>query len=160
MKKIFIRILFVMYLLVLIYILFLNNKYRYNFHNCGYTLFSSKYLNLCNFIPFRNIYRFMYRIFISKYNIIVALRNLFVNIVLLLPLGIFLPLLNKLKFNNIKNITKVLFIFSLTIELVQFITLTGVFDIDDILINIIGGILGYFIYKVIDNIVEKRILKD
>jgi len=37
---------------------------------------------------------------------------------------------------------------SLLVEVVQLVTRVGSFDVDDLLLNTIGGILGYIIYKV------------
>lgn len=38
--------------------------------------------------------------------------------------------------------------FTLTIEVIQYITKLGVFDVDDIIMNTLGGIIGYCIYYV------------
>lgn len=69
------------------------------------------------------------------------------NILLLLPLPIFLYFL--LKKNNAKRILIISFIFSLGIEIIQLCIClcthfaSRVFDIDDILLNCIGVVLGY-----------------
>ncbi len=41
------------------------------------------------------------------------------------------------------------FIFSLVIETIQFITKVGVFDVDDLLLNTLGGMLGFLLYRLI-----------
>ncbi len=38
---------------------------------------------------------------------------------------------------------------SALIELIQYIFQIGLADIDDIILNIIGGILGFYIYKIL-----------
>ena len=43
------------------------------------------------------------------------------------------------------------FIISLSIELIQSI-IGRVFDVDDIILNIIGALLGYFIYRLFDRL--------
>ena len=43
---------------------------------------------------------------------------------------------------------------SLTIEITQLI-IGRVFDVDDILLNVCGGILGYVLFKIIDKIKDK-----
>ena len=40
------------------------------------------------------------------------------------------------------------FLFSLIIESCQYIFKVGVFDVDDLLLNTIGGLIGYIIYKI------------
>ncbi|MGU9068145.1 VanZ family protein [Clostridium perfringens] len=37
---------------------------------------------------------------------------------------------------------------SLTIELIQLLTGLGFFDVDDIILNVLGGIIGYLILKI------------
>ncbi len=76
--------------------------------------------------------------------------NLFVlnvigNIVVFMPIGIFLPSL----FSRCKNLvltTVVSLEISLCVEVVQLITKVGSFDVDDLLLNTFGGICGYIVY--------------
>ena len=65
-----------------------------------------------------------------------------------LPLGFLLPFINpQLKrYINILGITAAL---SLSIEILQYITKTGISSIDDLLLNIIGASLGFLIYKIL-----------
>jgi len=95
-----------------------------------------------NLIPFGSITA--YFINFNQYNFNTWFYNTFGNVLVFIPLGIFLPLV----FDAIKRITQVIiFIFmcSLLIELLQYVTLLGVFDVDDIILNLIGGISGFLI---------------
>ena len=47
-----------------------------------------------------------------------------------------------------------MFIVSLSIECVQLL-IGRCFDVDDILLNLVGGILGYFIYRLLELVSEK-----
>lgn len=95
-----------------------------------------------NLIPFKEIFRYP---FLSREFI----RNVIGNILLFLPFGFYVGYY--LKKSKLSLITIISFITSLTIELIQ--TKIGrTFDIDDIILNIIGGILGFLIYKVYDNL--------
>jgi len=38
---------------------------------------------------------------------------------------------------------------SLLVELIQLVTKVGSFDVDDIILNTIGGAIGYIVYKVV-----------
>ncbi|MBS6561434.1 MAG: VanZ family protein, partial [Clostridiales bacterium] len=40
------------------------------------------------------------------------------------------------------------FCFSFVIESMQLIFRVGVFDVDDLLMNTIGGVIGYIVYKI------------
>ena len=65
---------------------------------------------------------------------------------LFIPLGIFLPIL----FSKIINIKRIILI-CLTIffikELLQLLLNVGMFDIDDIILNVVGAFLSYIIFK-------------
>lgn len=73
--------------------------------------------------------------------------NVIGNICVFIPLGMFLPKL----FKRCRNLFFVIVLsleLSLCVEVVQLVTRVGSFDVDDLLLNTIGGILGYIIYKV------------
>jgi glycopeptide antibiotics resistance protein len=70
------------------------------------------------------------------------------NLVMLLPLGIYIPLL----FPRLAGFFKVFIIclsVSVSIELMQLITNARSTDIDDVILNTSGAIVGYIIYKVL-----------
>lgn len=70
--------------------------------------------------------------------------NLFGNIVLFMPLGILISLLREEKANFFKVIFGG-FIISLTIECCQLFIDYRIFDVDDLIFNTIGYMMGYFI---------------
>ena len=43
---------------------------------------------------------------------------------------------------------------SIIIELIQ-LKIGRAFDVDDIILNIVGGILGYYLYRIVDKIFRK-----
>jgi glycopeptide antibiotics resistance protein len=102
-----------------------------------------------NIIPFQNI--ITYIIGSERFNQDIIINNTLGNILIFLPLGIFLPILFK-KFNRLSYIFVSLIIISFSIEVLQFILQIGQFDIDDIILNTIGGVLGYFVIETIRNI--------
>lgn len=91
-----------------------------------------------NFIPFKEMFRYHIgsRLFI---------KNVIGNIILFLPYGFFASFYLRPK--KISLVTILTFIASLTIELVQ-LSIGRVFDVDDILLNTFGGMLGTYIYIV------------
>lgn len=105
-------------------------------------------------IPFKFIYDFIYEIDFSK-NIFkqmylyMPLFNLFLTI----PFGIYISYLFK---TSLKKTTMYTFLLSLFFEITQ---LTGLyfiyprgyrlFDVDDLILNTLGGLLGYFLSKLI-----------
>lgn len=79
-------------------------------------------------------------------------RQVIGNIALFIPFGFFAT--NYSKLSKIRHIAFVTFITSTTIEIVQrFIGRS--FDVDDILLNVIGGILGFLIFIGLDAIRKK-----
>lgn len=101
-----------------------------------------------NLIPFKTIIEFI-KEFNSMYSSRTILLNLFGNFIALMPMAFFLPLLLN-KQNRFKNffITIILIVFG--IELVQLLTASGRFDIDDFILNVSGATLMYFILKIKD----------
>ena len=73
--------------------------------------------------------------------------NVIGNIVVFMPIGMFLPSLF-LRCRNLSFTTILSFELSLCVEVVQLVTKVGSFDVDDLLLNTLGGILGYIIYKI------------
>lgn len=86
----------------------------------------------------------------------------FLNIVMTIPLGILLYLLNR-KY-SLTTATCLSFLFSLFIETNQFVCdylfhIGRVADIDDIITNTIGGLIGFFVIKLLDRGLIHKIIK-
>lgn len=98
-----------------------------------------------NYIPFKEIFRYNFgsRLFV---------KNIVGNIILFLPYGYFVSDLLKPKKVWITLILTILV--SSTIEIVQ-LNIGRTFDIDDIILNIIGGVLGYLLYVGTSSIINK-----
>lgn len=113
-----------------------------------------------NLIPFKDAFsdfNYMYSKGHWKYFDLfkdMLLRNLGGNFLLFLPLGVGLPLFWQ-KFRAFKRTLLLSFLSSLSIETIQAILsyasliIPRAVDIDDIIMNVLGGIFGYFIYSVI-----------
>lgn len=74
------------------------------------------------------------------------LVNIAGNIIAFMPMGFLLPMVSK----NPARFLRVLLVVLLasgTIEIMQYVFRTGVSDIDDTILNLLGGMLGYFAYK-------------
>ena len=106
-----------------------------------------------NFIPFKTI---AYYLFLANdINFIIRLENLLGNIIAFIPFGFFLPLLSK-KFHSFKMVALATFCLSLTFELIQLIFRFGSFDVDDLILNTVGGMIGYIPVKVVSRYVRRR----
>lgn len=127
-KEVF-SLLFIIYILILFYIVtFQDNNYGFS-----------------NLIPFKEIFRY-------EFGTRLFYKNIVGNILLFLPFGLFIS-----SYINTKKVFPILIltlVSSLSIELTQR-AIGRVFDIDDIILNIIGGLLGYYIYKFLNSIRRK-----
>lgn len=104
------------------------------------------YWNSHNFIPFKTI---IYYLFLADINFNIRVENLAGNIIGFTPFGFILPLLSK-RFLSLKLVIIATFCLSLTFELTQLVFRFGSFDVDDLILNALGGILGYLpIYLVL-----------
>lgn len=74
-----------------------------------------------------------------------VVRNLVGNIVGFLPFGFLLPVVNSSFEKLLKTVTAAGFL-SLMIEVAQLITGVGCFDVDDVLLNTLGGFIGYILW--------------
>lgn len=119
-------LLFVIYVLCLFYIV----------------TFQDVSFNNSNFVLFREMLRYDFgsRLFI---------KNVIGNVILFLPYGFFMTYY--LKLDKVKSIFGLSLLISLTIETTQ-LMIGRVFDIDDIILNVIGGIVGFYIYKLMEKI--------
>lgn len=75
------------------------------------------------------------------------IRNLFGNILLMIPFGYFLPLIWKERINKWYKVVLFGIGVSVLIEVIQLITLKGFCDIDDVILNGIGCVIGWNIYR-------------
>lgn len=85
----------------------------------------------------------------NSYLIHHAAINLAGNIVLFIPFGVVLPYLWQ-KFRSFWRLLLVTMCAIVLIELIQLVTLLGSCDVDDLILNMVGVIIGYGIWKRID----------
>lgn len=77
-------------------------------------------------------------------------RNIIGNIMMFIPFGFFSSYY--LKLNKKSFIFFLTLIVSIVIELIQ-LKIGRAFDIDDILLNIVGTLLGYYLYRLVDGVI-------
>lgn len=130
-------ILFGLYIALLVYFLFfaemlgrtnINRTYHYNL------------------VPFREIKRFI--IYREQLGMAAVFSNLAGNILIFAPFGFLLPTMSR-KLRSFFRVTLLGMELSLIVECVQLVTKTGSCDIDDLLLNTVGSMLGYAAYAVV-----------
>lgn len=140
--RIFSWILFIIYLCMMVYFLFFSEQ-------LGRTPSDTYHYNLK---PFTEIKRYInYSREIGSFNVIL---NLIGNIVCFMPFGFVMPILSN-KQRNIFKVTFLSFLCSVIIELIQLVSKLGSCDVDDVILNTMGGFLGYVIFCICICIMHK-----
>lgn len=138
-------VIFLIYLIFLAYFLFFSD-----FFGRGSHLRQDYAYNL---VPLKEIRRFI------VYRKVVGLESFLLNIVGniagFMPFGFFLPVISH-RSRRFFNTVLLSFLFSLTIETIQLVFKVGSFDVDDMILNTAGGILGYILYKIVQHIRVRR----
>lgn len=135
-EKIVFRILFAIYVLLVIYFLFFAEM-------AGRTMSDRTYHY--NLILFKEIKRFI--VYREQLGVFAVTANLLGNILIFLPFGMLVPFLTK-RFKKFWSVTLLTFELSLLVELVQLVTKVGSCDVDDLLLNTVGGMLGFACYAI------------
>ena len=133
-------LMFILYLLVLTYFLFFAEMY-------GRTITVREYRY--NLVPFLEMKRFWNnRDILGE---VAVLTNLAGNVLAFIPFGAILPVLS-IRCRGFFRILLFSFEFSLLVECIQLLSKVGSFDVDDLILNTLGGIAGYILFSVCNRI--------
>ena len=130
------RLLMALYLLIVVYFMFFAE-------NLGRNIISEEYRY--NLTPLKEIKRFKGMLNGDMWY--QAVINLAGNVICFVPIGLVLPLTGYY-WKHFHRVFVFTITFSLVIEFTQLICKVGSFDVDDIILNTIGGVVGYIIYKI------------
>ncbi|MFD2699706.1 VanZ family protein [Paenibacillus shunpengii] len=131
-----VRILLITYSLLLLYFMFagfnrsVHLDYRYNM------------------VPFHTISKYLANV--SARNLLDTLINLVGNVAVFIPFGYLIPA----AFPSRWSFSKFLLLFTaliILLETAQMLLRVGTGDVDDLFLNVIGGLLGYEIYRFFTN---------
>ncbi len=102
-------------------------------------------LQLVNLTPFESIYNIL-----TYSNSMYALRNIAGNILLFMPLGFSIPL--RFQVNKFWKVMLLGFFTSCLVEVIQLFTSIRSFDVDDLILNTFGAIIGFVLYRLFDKV--------
>lgn len=140
-------VLFILYLLALIYFMFFAESF-------GRSQVQAKYAyNLELFKEIRRFYTYREQLGWKA-----VVLNLGGNVAGFMPFGFILPIVSR-RGRKWYNTLLISFFFSFGIELLQLIWKVGSFDVDDLFLNTLGGILGFAVYKGVQRIRIRRKLR-
>ncbi|MBO1000044.1 VanZ family protein [Bacillus sp. SD075] len=159
MNRIFVLALFVFYMYALLTIILFKFRWRdmaFLWHqlqrNLGNPDNLMYQLQRGNFIPFKTMFINVQSL--SWHD----LSNLVGNIALFIPFGVFLVLLSKNKGMSSIGVLALSLSLSLYLECLQIVFSIGIFDVDDLMLNTSGGVLGYGAIKLYDKVYSKFIV--
>lgn len=134
------QVIFGVYIVLLTYFLFFAESTGRTYEGRSYHY---------NLILFKEIKRFI--VYRENLGTMAVALNLMGNIAAFIPFGTILPIMRR-KCRSFFYMTLLTFEFSLVIEVIQLVFKVGSFDVDDLLLNTIGGMLGYLIFAIMDKI--------
>ena len=148
-RKNLIIVIDVFYALILLYLLF--------FKRVGLT-HSETYAEFIsisyNFIPFKSVYVFLTTPVMSMRVILDFMVNFVGNIVLFIPWGILQPISFK-KMQSFKCFIILTLIALVLVETIQLFTMLGSFDIEDVLLNMLGACTGFALYNLCNKLARR-----
>ncbi len=153
--KLIFFLVFLLYLVVLVQKVLLKDGMAFAIAEVNNELSFKQRLASINFIPFNTILIYLG----GQESFRIAAENLLGNIIAFAPMGFLLPLIIK-KCRKALNIFIVSISASLVIEILQFVFDLGSTDVDDVILNVAGALLGFCAYKVIVVIKERHLGKE
>ncbi len=137
------KILFVLYIIFIVYFLIFSDWYGRTGEMRDYRY---------NLELFKEIQRFWnYR---DRVGFFAMFTNLIGNVVIFMPFGFFMPMASK--YRSFFSALFYSFGLSLCVETFQLVTKVGSFDVDDLLLNTIGGAAGYTVYVICETVRRKN----
>ena len=130
-------VLFLMYLCLLAYFMFFSESFGRTDTDRGYAY---------NLVPLKEITRYFR--YYRTLGMPLFLINIVGNMVAFMPFGFFLPIISR-RSRKWYNTVSFGLIFSLILETLQLSFKVGSFDVDDMLLNMVGAGLGFLVYRTV-----------
>lgn len=146
------HIIFIIYFMFLIKIILFKYRGFFPFFN-NLTKGELSGFRSYNIIPFQSIWEFTKLIFSGNFSR--GFNNIVGNVFVFAPFGFFLPLLYK-KCRTWKTVVLAGFCVSLFFEVCQYFLYLGSADVDDVILNLLGVVLGFLFFRVMIKITEKE----
>lgn len=147
-RKMFLRTIWWVYILLLFVVVVI--KFRGSVSALADKICSTEFGTNYNLVPFKTIDTQLEHISEGW-----AVINVLGNIIPFVPFGFLLPTYFK-KAKTFKKVFAVGFLFIVFAEAFQFITRLGSFDVDDIILNMVGIIFGYILLRVLQLVLRKN----
>lgn len=142
------KLLFVVYAAVMLWLLFDRERSLYELD------YWSQVQQNMNLEPFHTIKLFWNVLDREEYRLM-AIINLGGNVGMFIPMGFFLPTIWKSMRKWWKTWMATLLIM-LAVETLQLFTLRGTFDVDDLILNLLGAAMGYCVFRWMNPVKKKK----
>ena len=146
---------FICYMILLVYYLFFSEEYGRNEAYATYQYNLKLFHELNRYLSYRN-----------QIGIDLFLINVVGNVAAFMPFGFLVPVMYREQrgmrtynghfFRSFVFVSLLGFLMSLAVETVQLVTKVGCFDVDDLFLNTIGVMAGFFIYFICKKIIGGR----
>lgn len=117
---------------------------------CGW-LFLTLSLTVLSRSPFIGQHLELHLLWFYRAHSTELLKENFLNVFLLMPVGVLLPCMGV----NMRRTVLFGVCWSGLIETLQLVTRRGIFELDDIFHNTVGGVIGYLIYLLLKSVWKK-----
>lgn len=136
-QKLMTKILFIVYLILLAWIILMKTEFSFD---------QIYRMRSTNFVPFEGT---------AVYNNQLHYQEIYLNILIFIPFGIYLSML-KPGWSFIQKAIPI-FLVSLSFESLQYIFSIGATDITDLLGNTLGGVIGILFYFLVHNFLKCKV---
>ena len=152
--KILLYVFFVIYCLALVKFLLLDGRHVHTEATIG------EFFSRSNFIPFKTVYDYIVRLKNDTINADIVIKNLIGNLIVLFPMGCFLPCMFAF-FRKLWKALLLCFGIVLFVELLQLLLRMGSLDVDDFIFNLSGACLGYGFVHIpfLQKMLQKTLMK-
>lgn len=130
------KVLFVLYIGFIIYFLLFSDVY-------GRSIEGMQEYHY-NFELFKEIKRFWYNK--EQIGLYAVFANLLGNVLIFVPFGFFMPMASK--YRSFLSTLFCSFALSFCVETFQLLNKVGSFDVDDLVLNTLGGAVGYIVFSI------------
>ncbi|GGE67714.1 VanZ family protein [Priestia taiwanensis] len=153
----YVKIALGLYSVWMIYLLFIYNRPMNGWSRVVETIEYIGIGHYINLVPFQSIYAYVSGF--TNYNLSTWMMNIVGNIVVFIPFGSLLPLLSK-KYMKTKKLIMTCTLSLLVVEGLQLATMRGIFDIDDIILNMTGILIGFAMWGMIKRYTPLKQVKE
>ncbi len=136
---------FIVYVLILVYgmVLFHRNLDFSWMVTGGFSKLNLLMADSTNLIPFATVNRYL-SVLDRPSGFGLFLYNVIGNMIILIPFGYFFPIVSR-RAKQWWFFALAALVFILMIEAMQYLSMSGSLDVDDVILNFIGAMIGYFL---------------